>query len=121
LPRQEILAAPGSSFLIIEAPKRREIIGTFNAWWDISDAIWITAPDVARHLAGNGPISSPIALVDDGLKRIRMTPTSVTQSFCETSGPGVNFPSNHILLWKSPGQTIEVVSTEAVIGCDFAQ
>jgi hypothetical protein len=121
LPRKELMAAPASSFLIIETPQRRETVGTFGGWWDISAAIWMTAPDVARHLAGNGPISSPIALVNNGLKRIRMTSTDVTESLCETSAPVADFRSNQILLWRYPGHTIEVVSAEAVIGCDFAQ
>ena len=120
LPRQELMAAPGPSILIIETPQRRETVGTFGAWWDISAAIWMTAPDVARHLAGDAPISSPIALVNDGLKRIRMTPTEVTESFCETPAPVADFRSNHILLWRYPGPTVEVISAEAVIGCDFA-
>jgi hypothetical protein len=120
LPRKELMAAPGSSILIIETPKRRETVGTFGSWWDISAAIWMTAPDVARHLAGNEPISSPIALVNDGLRRIRMTSTEVTESFCETPAPVADFRTDHILLWKYPGPTIEVISAEAVIGCEFA-
>jgi hypothetical protein len=29
-----------------------------------------------------------------------------------------DFRSDHILLWKYPGPTVEVISAEGIIGCD---
>jgi hypothetical protein len=119
LPKSDLLAAPAGTLLVVEAPKRTDRVGTFNVWYDISAAIWITAPDVARHLADDAPISSPVALPipGNGVLRTRMTPNHVTQTRCEGSGIDANFHARQVLLWRYPASTTAVIEQPAEIGC----
>ncbi len=117
LPRDKLLAAPGRSLLLIEAPRPYDKVGAFNAWYDISAAIWMTEPDLARHLAGTGIISSPIAIVSSGISYSRMTPTHVTVHSCLTHDLLFEFDSGHILLWKYPNQSVEMITGNAEINC----
>jgi len=117
LPVEKLMAAPGPSFLVIDAPRPLDKVGSFSAWYDISAAIWSTQPELARHLAGSGMISSPIAIVASGLSSFRMTPTRVTGYSCFTHDVSLDFQSGNILLWKYPKQSIETVSGLAEIDC----
>jgi hypothetical protein len=119
LPKSDLLAAPAGTLLVVEVPKRSDRLGTFNVWYDISAAIWITAPNVARHLAGDAPISSPVALPipGNGLWRTRMAPDHVTQSRCEGDGIGSEFSARQVLLWRYPASTTAVIEQPTEIGC----
>jgi hypothetical protein len=119
LPRSDLLAAPTGSLLVVEVPKRSDGVGTFNSWYDISAAIWTTAPDVARHLAGDAAISSPIAVPIPGnrLWLTRMTAGRVTQSSCDAGDPVIDLAARQVLLWRYPAQTTELISRPAEIGC----
>ena len=119
LPRDKLLAAPGPSFLVIDAPGTYDKVkvGTFAVWYAISAAIWMTEPKLARHLAGAGTISSPIAIVSSGITSVRMTPTRVAVTSCFTHDILFEFESGHMLLWKYPEQSVETISSNAEIDC----
>jgi hypothetical protein len=117
LPRDQILGAPTPSFLVVETPKIRDGVGTFIAWYDISAALWLRAPDVARHLAGTEDVASPIALAGSGLWRLRITPTRVIQASCDSSQISSEFAAGQTLLWRYPEPAIEVVSRPTDIAC----
>ncbi len=102
VPSEKLLAAPGPSFLVIEAPRSHDKVGAFGAWYDISAAIWMRKPDLARHLAGTAMISSPIAVVSAGDFYFRMTPSRVTMYSCFTHNLLMDFETAHILRWKYP-------------------
>jgi hypothetical protein len=117
LPRDQLLAAPTPSFLVVRTPRIRDGVGTFNAWYDISSAIWMRAPDVARHLAGDQDIGSPIAIAGSGLWHLDIAPTRVTEQICPTLEVHGKFALGQTLLWKYPEATVEVVATQTEIGC----
>jgi hypothetical protein len=117
LPRDELLAASGPSFLVIDAPRPFDKVGAFNAWYDISAAIWTLEPKLARHLAGTAMISSPIAVVSSGFTYFRITPNRVTVNSCFTHDLLTDNKSEHVLLWKYPERSVETISSNAEIHC----
>ncbi len=117
VPSEELLAAPGPSFLVIEAPRSHDKVGAFGAWYDISAAIWMRKPDLARHLAGTAMISSPIAVVSAGDSYFRMTPSRVTMYSCLTHNLLMDFETAHILRWKYPDSTVEMIAGDVGIDC----
>ena len=119
LPRAALLAAPAPSLLVVAVPRRNDGVGTFHAWWDISSAIWLTAPDIARHLAGPAPVASPIAVPirGSGDARVRIARDRVTQSSCAASGPVAETTAAQTLLWRYPGPAIEIISAPVELGC----
>ena len=117
LPRDTLLAAPGPSILVIEATRAYDKVGSFSAWFDISGAIWMTEPKLARHLGGAAMISSPIAVVNSEISYVRMTPNSVTVHSCFTHEILTYIESGHVLLWKYPDQLVEAISSDVEIHC----
>jgi hypothetical protein len=119
LPRSELMAAPAGTLLVVEVPKRSDGVGSFSSWYDVSAAIWTTAPDVARHLAGDAAIASAVAvpIPGNGLWRTRMTADRVTQADCGSSDLALDLAARQILLWRYPAPRTEVISRPAEIGC----
>jgi hypothetical protein len=119
LPRTALLAAPSPSLLVIETPRRSDGVGTFNAPWDISAALWITAPDVADHLSGTSGFGSIVAvpIPGDEYWRIEVLPDQVSQSVCQTREVIFKFPTINTLLWKYGQRDIQTVKAPTEFGC----
>jgi hypothetical protein len=62
-------------------------------------------------------ISSPIAVVSTDESFLRMTPNRVTMYSCLTHNLLMDFQTAHILRWKYPGSTVELISTDVGIDC----
>ncbi len=124
MPRVALLAAPSSSVLVVEISKQTGQVGTFQAPWDISSAIWTVAPDIARHLSGSGSVGSQFAIpvTESGYWRIRATPTNVTQTQCADpkAAPIFELKGSNVLIWKVSDGKVEVVSSPIELGCSPA-
>jgi hypothetical protein len=121
IPRPALLAAPTNSVLVMEAPKQIGEVGTFHAPWDISSAIWVVAPDVARHLTGSHVVGSPFAIPvpDDNYWGLRATRTDVTQTRCANpkAVPIFNMKGATVLIWNVSDGAVETVSDPVELGC----
>jgi hypothetical protein len=124
LPFAQLMTAPAGSLLIVEAPRRGDGVGTFNAPYDISSALWIRQPQLARHLAGNRAPGDMIAIPIPGAGywRLRISPGHVEQSKCSDAykKPYLVFDvptAPETLVWKYPGDTLEIISDTAEMGC----
>jgi len=87
LPADKLLAVPGPSFLVIEAPRPYDKVGSFNAWWDISAAIWRPGRTWRGILQEPEELRRLIALVGRGFSNLRMTATRV---------PAIVFHASHL-------------------------
>jgi len=118
LPRDRILGAPGPAILVIELPSARDAAATFYSAQDLSGAIWLTDPEVAKHLAGSAPpVSWSIAVPTTGLRHVKIDQDSVQIFLCETSQLVEEYRSDHILHWRYPGQDVNVIFGTIASGC----
>jgi hypothetical protein len=113
-------ARPGT-LLVIEAEAPEQEVAGFNAFWDISGALFTIYPQIRQFYArpfGGQKLTWAIAtMLNEPRVFSEWNGSSLTQRWC--AGPAIWTLSapNELLVWRYPSPVIEVLRMPTTFGC----
>ena len=110
-------AQPGR-LLVIEAEAPDHEVFGFNAFWDISGALFTAYPQIRQfHPRPLGPARAIATMLNEPRLSSEWNGSSLTQRWC--AGPAIwtLAAPDELLVWRYPSPTIDVLRTPTTLGC----